>query len=149
MGIVLFGQLNPYLFPSAMDWEVVKWDFSLRSSTKCKSENGDYRQPSLDYLKSKRICCVTLNIAFTFFEVLLWKQIPNESRWKNVKNSFCTKQRTFIISNGKITKVYNCYCSIFSFFFQEVKATFAIFVSTRILFLSWWNQTWNQFMISR
>ena len=134
MGIVLFGQLNPYLFPSAMDWEVVKWDFSLRSSTKCKSENGDYRQPSLDYLKSKRICCVTLNIAFTFFEVLLWKQKPNESRWKNVKNSFYTKQRTFIISNGKITKVFNCYCSIFSFLFQEVIPTLSKFCIIMVSF---------------
>ena len=124
MGIVLFGQLNPYLFPSSMDWEVVKWDSSLRSSTKCKSENGDYRQPSLDYLKSKRICCVTVNIAYTFFLVLLLKQKANESRRKNVKNSFYTKQRTFIISNGKITKVFDCYCSIFLFSFQEVMSTF-------------------------
>ena len=82
---------------------------SGRSSTKCKSENGDYCQPSWDYPNPKR------NVAFHQITFILFS-LKAKSEWvtfeKRVETFYTQQRTTFIISNGKITKVFDCYCSI-------------------------------------
>ena len=83
--------------------------FCLRSSRKCKSENGDYCQPSWDYPNPKR------NVAFHQITFILFS-LKAKSEWvtfeKRVETFYTQQRTTFIISNGKITKVFDCYCSI-------------------------------------
>ena len=109
-----------FLFPLGL-WSC-QVRFCLRSSRKCKSENGDYSQPSWDYPNPKR------NVAFHQITFILFS-FKAKSEWvtfeKRVETFYTQQRTTFIISNGKITKVFDCYCSI------------CLIVSVTLIFSKW------------
>lgn len=107
--ILSYDHIKPWLFFFPVGLWSCQVRFCLRSSRKCKSENGDYCQPSWDYLNPKR------NVAFHQITFILFS-LKAKSEWvtfeKRVETFYTQQRTTFIISNGKITKVFGCYCSI-------------------------------------